>query len=43
MSQYLACPDSPHLCDLSLTIARHEGLLQWIVRHQWLGDLSFHF
>jgi len=41
MSQYLACPDFPHLCDLSQTIARHEGLLQWVVRHQWLGDLSF--
>ncbi len=36
MSQYLARPDSPPLCDLSLTTARHEGLLQWVVHHQWL-------
>jgi len=41
MSQSLARPDSPHHCDLSQTIARHEGLLQWVVRHQWLGDLPF--
>ena len=35
----LACPKGAQIsADL---LARHEGLVQWVVRRQYLGDLSF--
>jgi len=41
MTQYSTSPSIRHTPDLSQALAEHEGLVHWVVRRQWLGDLPY--
>jgi RNA polymerase sigma factor (sigma-70 family) len=39
MKQYNALSADPHEVDLNQAILRHERLVRWVARRQWVGDL----
>lgn len=41
MREYTAFPSIPHGPEIAQALAEHEGLVHWVVRHQWLGDLTY--
>lgn len=41
MAQYTPSLSVRHIAALVQALAEHEGLVQWVVRQQWLGELSF--
>jgi len=41
MTQYTTSSSLPHTSDLSQALAEHEGLVHWVVRRQWLGELTY--
>jgi RNA polymerase sigma factor (sigma-70 family) len=41
MKQYTPSLSVRHSAALAQALAEHEGLVQWVVRRQWLGELPF--
>lgn len=39
MKEYNPLSTNPHEVDLNQAILRHEGLVRWVARRQWVGDL----
>ena len=41
MKQYNTFPTVRHIPDIDQAMAQYEGLVHWVVRRQWLGELSY--
>lgn len=41
MREYTTFPSIRHGPELAQALAEHEGLVHWVVRRQWLGDLPY--
>ncbi|HIC95154.1 TPA: hypothetical protein EYP12_00830 [Candidatus Bipolaricaulota bacterium] len=41
MREYTTFPSIRHEPDIARALAKHEGLVHWVVRRQWLGDLPY--
>ena len=41
MREYTPFPSIRHEPDIAQALAKHEGLVHWVVRRQWLGDLPY--
>lgn len=41
MKQYTTFPSVRHAPDIQAALTKHERLVQWVVRRQWLGQLSY--
>jgi RNA polymerase sigma factor (sigma-70 family) len=41
MRQYTIFPSIGHGLEIAQALAEHEGLVHWVVRRQWLGDLPY--
>jgi len=41
MKQYTTFPSIRHAPKIAQALADHEGLVHWVVRRQWLGDLPY--
>ena len=41
MREYTPFPSLRHRLDVVQALADHEGLVHWVVRRQWLGDLPY--
>jgi len=41
MREYTLFPSIGHGPDVAQALAEHEGLVHWVVRRQWLGDLPY--
>lgn len=41
MRKYSTSPSIRHTPDIPQALAQHEGLVHWVVRRQWLGQLPY--
>ena len=41
MEQYSTFPSTGHMPEIAQAMAKHERLVHWVVRRQWLGELSY--
>lgn len=41
MREYTTFPSIWHEQEITQALAEHEGLVHWVVRRQWLGDLPY--